>query len=167
VVNDDRTNWASVFAACGCVVAYVWHAAVHAVETAQALVDADFELRCQIIWRKQHFAISRGHYHWQHEPCRYAVKKGQSAGWGGDRTQTSVWDISAAGGFGRSTKPEDEPTGHSTQKLVECMARPIRNHNSGASSIPFSDRARSQWPRISSAESATDARSIPVTWPPR
>ena len=128
VVNDDRANWASVFAASGCVVAYVWHAAVHAVETAQALVEADFELRCQIIWRKQHFAISRGHYHWQHEPCWYAVKKGQTARWGGDRTQTSVWEVSSAGGFGRSTKPEDEPTGHSTQKPVECMARPIRNH---------------------------------------
>ena len=137
MVNDDRANWASVFTASGCVVAYVWHAAVHAVETAQALVDADFELRCQIIWRKQHFAISRGHYHWQHEPCWYAVKKGQSARWGGDRTQTSVWDISAPGGFGRSGEPEDGPTGHSTQKPVECMARPIRNHKFRGVFDPF------------------------------
>jgi DNA modification methylase len=136
VSNDDRVNWAAAFTY-GCVVAYVWHAAVHAVETAQALVDADFELRCQIIWRKQHFAISRGHYHWQHEPCWYAVKTGQTARWGGDRTQTSVWDISAVAGFGRSTKPEDEPTGHSTQKPVECMARPIRNHRFKSVFDPF------------------------------
>jgi hypothetical protein len=45
VANDDRVNWVTAFT-CGCGVAYVWHAGVHAVETAQALVDADFELRC-------------------------------------------------------------------------------------------------------------------------
>ena len=30
--------------------------------------------RAQIIWAKDRFAFSRGHYHWQHEPCWYAVR---------------------------------------------------------------------------------------------
>jgi DNA modification methylase len=63
--------------------------------------------------------ISRGHYHWQHEPCWYAVREGQSAAWIGDDSETTVWDIA-----GRS----ETATEHSTQKPVECMARPIRNH---------------------------------------
>jgi DNA modification methylase len=73
-----------------------------------------------VIWRKPRFIISRGHYHWQHEPCWYAVRKGGSAKWCGDRSQSTVWDI--------ALKDGGEDTNHSTQKPVECMARPIRNH---------------------------------------
>jgi len=33
--------------------------------------------------------MARGHYHWQHEPCWYAVKgRGH---WRGDRKQTTLW----------------------------------------------------------------------------
>ncbi len=35
--------------------------------------------------------ISRGHYHWQHEPCWYAVRKGKGANWCGDRSQKTLW----------------------------------------------------------------------------
>src|SRR5438309_8709586 len=38
----------------------------------------DRHLGGQIIWPKTRFAISRGHYHWQHECCFYAVKKGST-----------------------------------------------------------------------------------------
>ena len=77
-------------------------------------------MRSQIIWAKSNIVISRGHYHWKHEPCWYAFKKGESANWIGDRSQTTLWDID---------KPMKSETGHSTQKPVECMARPIRNHD--------------------------------------
>ena len=32
--------------------------------------------RSLIIWDKGHIVIGRGHYHWRHETCWYAVKKG-------------------------------------------------------------------------------------------
>ncbi len=52
---------------------------------------AGFELRSQIIWAKQHFAMSRGDFHWQHEPCWYCVREGKSSNWSGDRrTNDSV-----------------------------------------------------------------------------
>jgi DNA modification methylase len=35
-------------------------------------------------------------------------------------------------------KPQKSETGHSTQKPVECMARPIRNHDSEFVYEPFS-----------------------------
>lgn len=126
-----------MFKLSGCAVAYVWHASLRGIDAARALLDAGYELRNQIIWIKANFAMSRGDYLWQHEPCWYAVKKGQRSSWNGDRTQSTFWQIAAAGGFGRSNKPEDAPTGHGTQKPVECMGRPIRNHTCKTILDPF------------------------------
>ena len=77
---------------------------------------------------KQHFAISRGAYHWRHEPCWYAVRKGQTGHWRGDRTQTTVWEVANLNPFGGEGAAENEATGHGTQKPVEIMRRPILNH---------------------------------------
>ncbi len=57
-------------------VAYVWHGGLHAGVVEASLAAATFIVRAQIIWAKQHFVFSRGDYHWQHEPCWYAVRKG-------------------------------------------------------------------------------------------
>lgn len=69
---------------------------------------------------KEQGVISRGHYNWQHEPCWYSVKKGFKSNWCGDRKQTTIWQIN---------KSNRKDTGHSTQKPVECMSRPIKNHS--------------------------------------
>ena len=90
---------------------------------------AAFEIRSQIIWAKQHFALSRGHYHWQHEPCWYAVRQGMPAKWCGDRKQTTLWEVSNLNPFGGKTSAEGA-TGHGTQKPVELMRRPLLNHTS-------------------------------------
>jgi DNA modification methylase len=109
-------------------VAYVWHAGLHACEVAASLVTAGFQLRSQIIWAKDRFAISRGDYHWQHEPAWYAIRKGGSANRTDDRTQSTVWQVAAR---------EDDGHGHGTQKPVEVMARPIRNHHVDEVYDPF------------------------------
>jgi DNA modification methylase len=101
-------------------VAYVWHSGLHSSVVAKDLDDTGFERRAQIIWDKPSLVISRGHYHWKHEPLWYAVRAGKNASWCGDRSQSTVWEI--------SRKDGQEETIHSTQKPVECMARPIRNH---------------------------------------
>jgi DNA modification methylase len=119
VTSDDRVDWTDAYKLAGATVAYVWHADRFTADLVVNLRDAGFEIRSQVIWRKPAFAISRGHYHWQHEPCWYAVRKGESSKWCGDRSQSTVWDIS---------NRIAEHTNHSTQKPVECMARPIRNH---------------------------------------
>jgi DNA modification methylase len=119
VQNDDKVDWTEAYKLFPGHVAYVWHAGRHASDVVLNLAAALFEMRCQLIWAKSNFAIGRGHYHWGHEPCWYAVRKGGSAKWCGDRTQSTIWNIA---------KPSKSETGHSTQKPVECMARPIRNH---------------------------------------
>jgi len=120
VSNDDRVDWGAAWELFPGDVAYVWHAGKYASAVQTSLERSDFEVRAQIIWRKARFAISRGAYHWGHEPCWYSVRKGRSAMWRGDRTQSTVWDIMHVA----------NETGHGTQKPVECMRRPIANHGS-------------------------------------
>lgn len=126
VTNDDEASWLEVLQRFPGNVIYLWHAGRFAALTALDLKSVGFEIRNQIIWRKQHFVLSRGNYHWQHEPCWYVVRKGTRSGWCGDRTQSTIWDIANRNPFGG--EKEDDSTIHSTQKPIECMARPIRNH---------------------------------------
>ena len=126
VANDNRVDWAEAYNLFPGDVAYVWHAGVHAAEVARSLTTADFEIRSQIIWAKQHFAMSRGHYHWQHEPCWYAVRTGRSGNWAGSRKETTLWEIANLNPFGGDENEGDAATGHSTQKPTELMRRPIR-----------------------------------------
>ncbi|MGA2197894.1 MAG: DNA methyltransferase, partial [Bryobacteraceae bacterium] len=127
-VNDDRIDWSAAWTLFPGDVAYVWHAGIHAAEVARGLQACGFQIRSQIIWVKQHFAISRGAYHWRHEPCWYAVRKGQTAHWRGNRTATTVWEVANLNPFGGEGAAENEATGHGTQKPVEIMRRPILNH---------------------------------------
>jgi DNA modification methylase len=130
VMNDDRADWREAWALFPGDVAYVWHGGLHAGEVAASLEVAGFDIRAQIIWDKTRLVISRGDYHWQHEPCWYAVRRKRTGHWAGDRTQTTVWPIA-------HTKSD---TGHGTQKPVECMKRPIENNSSPGQSVyePFS-----------------------------
>lgn len=119
VLNDDRVDWTAAYELFKGNVAYLWHAGKYTSEVQASIELAGFEIRSQIIWAKPNFAISRGHYHWQHEPCWYAVRRGANATWAGDHSQTTLWTIS------RDAAVEG---GHSTQKPLECMSRPIANH---------------------------------------
>ena len=120
VSNDDKADWREAWALFSGDVAYIWHGHIQGAAVTASLHACDFELRSAIIWDKGRIAISRGHYHWQHEACFYAVRKGANGHWSGDRKQSTVWQIS---------KPQKSETGHGTQKPVECMARPIRNNS--------------------------------------
>jgi hypothetical protein len=101
-----------------------------------------FAIRSQIIWAKERLVLSRGDYHWQHEPCWYAVAEGRQGPLGGDRKQTTLWQI--------PSRDQDAATVHGTQKPVECMRRPMLNNSSPGQAVyePFWDRApRSSRPR--------------------
>ena len=118
VLNDDKADWREAWALFPGHIAYVWHADLRANSVFDSLIACDFKMRAQIIWAKNSLVMGRGDYHFQHEPCWYAVKgKGN---WTGDRKQTTLWEID---------KPQKSETGHSTQKPVECMRRPIVNNS--------------------------------------
>lgn len=131
VLNDDRADWSDAWALFPGDVAYVWHGSLQTSIVVDSLVANGFTPRSLIVWAKSHFAIGRGDYHPMHEPCWYVVRKGATGHWAGDRKQTTLWQI---------PKPQKSETGHSTQKPVECMKRPIENNSSPGQAVyePFS-----------------------------
>jgi DNA modification methylase len=126
IPNDDRIDWSDAYRLFPGNVAYVWHASVRAAEVAMDLESAGLLIRAQIIWVKQHFALSRGDYHWCHDPAWYAVREGKSSDWSGDRTQSTVWNVANLNPFGGSH--EEPATGHSAQKPQELARKPILNN---------------------------------------
>lgn len=164
VHNDDRASWSGAWRHFPGSVAYVWHAAWFASVVERSLAVVGFEIRSQIIWVKRRFAISRSHYHWRHEPCWYVVRKGEGPAWVGGRKKSTVWaDVVDAGPQQDlfAAKVDDETVlafpgsattvwevgndkaaggGHSTQKPVACMSRPILNHGAPGDLVyePFS-----------------------------
>jgi DNA modification methylase len=128
VSNDDRADWRESWALFHGDIAYVWHAGCRSPEVAESLTVCDFVIRNLIVWAKNSMVIGRGDYHHQHEPCWYVVRKGCPGRRTDDRTQTTLWQID---------KPHKSETGHSTQKPVECMARPMRNHEAELVYDPF------------------------------
>ncbi len=129
VSNDGIADWSEAWALFPGRIAYVWHGALHAGTVAESLSKNGFSIRAQIIWAKERLVIGRGDYHWQHEPCWYAVR--EKGNWTGDRKQTTLWNI--------SSREQDTETAHGTQKPVECMRRPMLNNSSPGDPIyePF------------------------------
>jgi DNA modification methylase len=126
VANDHQVDWVKAYQLFLGDVAYVWHAANHTAEVARGLESCGFLMRNQIIWVKQHFALSRGDFHWGHEPAWYAVREEKSSHWCGRRDQSTVWQIANLNPIGGS---REEATGHGTQKPLELMRRPILNNS--------------------------------------
>jgi len=130
VSNDARDDWREAWILFPGDVVYCWHADRRASIVQDSFLFAGFEVRSQIIWAKNNIVIGRGDYHVKHEPCWYAVRKGKRGHWSGGRKQATVWDID---------KPMKSETGHSTQKPVECMKRPIENNSKAGDAVydPF------------------------------
>jgi DNA modification methylase len=150
VTNDDRADWSAAWRLFPGNVAYVYHGALHGPTVFESLAAAGFLVRAQLVWLKPRLVLNRGHFHWKHEPlfhaerpddadpeppveaelAYYGVRKGARADWRGGRKQTTVCEI----GFTGETQ-----THRGTQKPVECMARPIRNHGAAGDAVydPF------------------------------
>jgi len=120
VFNDDRADWSDTWRLFTGNVIYSWSpSGDHILETGRALQQSGFDIRSMIIWVKSNFPISRGHYTIRHEPCWYSVRHGNNASWIGQANECTTWQINL---------DKNVDGGHSTQKPLECMARPIRNH---------------------------------------
>ena len=137
VLNDNKADWSEVWALFPGDVAYVWFASLQAPVVGESLQKCGFTLRALVLWVKTNPVIGRGHYHWQHEPCWYAVREGKTGHWNGDRKQTTVWSIPNM--HRTHGNVDDGKTEHSTQKPVECMRKPIENNSSPGQAIfePF------------------------------
>lgn len=128
VPNDDRDDWRAVWQIWDVPVLYVWH--FHTIVVGNSLIETGYKIINIISWVKQHLVFSRGDYHSKQERCFYAVKKNANHNWQGGRDQVDVWEIANNNPVKPGGSNVAEKTwGHSTQKPLECMARPIRNNS--------------------------------------
>lgn len=100
---------------------YVCHASSVQREFQNALEASGFEVRCQIIWAKKHFAWGFGRYKFQHEPMFYCHVTGQKNPWYGDKSQSTLW---------QEKKPAANRL-HPTMKPVELIERALMNSSKG------------------------------------
>jgi DNA modification methylase len=126
--------------------AYVYHAASTQPEFMQALKEAGFNFKQQIIWHKD-MVLGMSHYHWEHEPVIYASKGSIQPPFYGDRTDKTVIGILKKADFKNLTKEglisiimslktrssifyqtqRGQEYSHPTQKPVGAMAPFIKN----------------------------------------
>jgi DNA modification methylase len=96
---------------------YVCHSSSWQREFQNALEDAGFEVRSQIVWAKNTFAWGFARYKFQHEPLFYAHLAGQKDCWYGDKSQSTLWE---------ERKPVANRL-HPTMKPVELVERALLN----------------------------------------
>jgi DNA modification methylase len=105
---------------------YLWHAHLTQGYFAAAAAAANVVLHRQIIWVKPVLLLTRGHFHWKHEPCFMGWVRGEvppDYGRGnGERDQTTVWEIDSV------PIAERKEMNHSTPKPVELFRIPIIKH---------------------------------------
>jgi DNA modification methylase len=108
---------------------YICHSSSYQREFQNALEDAGFEVRCQIIWSKNTFAWGFGRYKFQHEPIFYGHVAGQKDPWYGDKSQSTLW---------QEKKPAANRL-HPTMKPVELIERALVNSSKSGDLIfdPF------------------------------
>jgi DNA modification methylase len=106
---------------------YLWHA--HLTQgffAAAAAAAANVVLHRQIIWKKKAILLTRGQYHWQHEPCFMGwVKGNQPPDYGrgnGERDQSTVWELDGVPQADRAR------FNHATPKPVALFSIPLVKH---------------------------------------
>jgi site-specific DNA-methyltransferase (adenine-specific) len=94
---------------------YICHASFWQRQFEEALENAGFTVRCQIIWAKNTFAWGFGRYKFQHEPIFYCHVTGEGDSWYGNKSQSTLWE-------------ENKPSAnrlHPTMKPVELIERAL------------------------------------------
>ena len=133
VLNDNKDSWYESYSLFPGNIAYVWHANTHQPTIIEDLTKCSFEITSIIIWNKNLHTIGRSDYQWKHEACVYATRGNHN--WQGRRDQFTVWDIKNI-----NCLKDEGNWGHSTQKPIECMKRPIENNTTEGEYVydPFS-----------------------------
>ena len=105
---------------------YLWHAHLTQGFFAAAAAAAHVILHRQIIWVKPVLLLTRGQYHWKHEPCFMGwVEHNEPPDYGrgaGERDQTTIWEIASV------TQAERKEFNHATPKPVGLFEIPIIKH---------------------------------------
>jgi len=74
---------------------YVAHSDTGGFTFRRCFIEAGFKLSSCLIWRKNALVLSRGDYHWQHEPVLYGWRPGAAHRWFGARDKTTMLEFEA------------------------------------------------------------------------
>lgn len=83
---------------------YVSHADTEGLNFRSAFSNAGFKLASCLIWKKNALVLSRGDYHWRHEPILYGWKPGAAHTWYGGRSLTTIIEAD------KPSRSDDHPT---------------------------------------------------------
>ena len=150
-LGDNNADWSNAYKLFNGNVAYIWspNKINQKMTFIVSIYDSGFSIRSEIIWNKTRGSLSRCQYKPTHEtcfysvrqglpsdtnyntdktcpydddysPCLYCIKDGTTSNWNGDCKERSVWSFN-------SLRQNDDKTGHSNQKPLECYVRPILN----------------------------------------
>src|SRR4029079_9071190 len=75
---------------------YVAHSDTGGYPFRRCFVGAVFKLPSCLIWRKNALVLSRGDYHWQHEPVLYGWRPGAAHPWFRGRDKTTIHEFEGA-----------------------------------------------------------------------
>lgn len=104
---------------------YIWHADNEGYNFRGAMMDAGFQLRQTLIWKKQSITLGRQDYQWIHEPCLYGWNDGAGHAWYSDRKQSTVMC------FDRPTKSALHPT----MKPIPLFDYQIKNSSKAGDNV--------------------------------
>ena len=71
---------------------YIWHAPSEVYNFTGACKETGWQVKQELIWNKNTFALGRQDYQWKHEPCLYGWKDGAAHYFVDDRTQSTVFE---------------------------------------------------------------------------
>lgn len=87
----------------------------HMMMMMMMMAQAGWQVKHEIIWRKNSIVLGRQDYNYQHEPICYGWNKTHKFVGRGKFAKTSVWDID------RPTKSKEHPTMKPVELVAECM----------------------------------------------
>ena len=100
---------------CCSVYCFMPQGGTHMVMMMMMMMKAGWEVKHELIWRKQSIVLNRADYNYQHEPFLYGWNKTHKFYGKGKFKNTSVWE------FDRPTKSKEHPTMKPVELLGEIL----------------------------------------------
>ena len=127
IPTDKEAAWAQVWRLSPSTIVYCYASATRSIDTYDGLIGGGWDIRHMFIWQKPFPVMNRGPVGYQHEVCWFGVRDKEPMGF--------IYPMVSSVIIAEHDKITD--ANHAAQKPVECMERPIRNHE-GDVYEPFS-----------------------------
>ena len=108
---------------CCSVYCFMPQGGTHMMMMMMMMMKAGWQVKHELIWRKQSIVLNRADYNYQHEPFMYGWNKTHKFYGKGKYKNTSVWE------FDRQTKSKEHPTMKPVELLGEILLNATEEGN--------------------------------------